>query len=199
MIGILGGTFDPPHNGHVALVDAALQRFRPEALVVLVSVRPGHRRVHAPADARLRLAHAAFAELPGVGVELDPSARTVDLLREGRWSDPLFLVGADELAEFPTWNKPGEVLRLARLGVATRPGYPRERLEAVIAALGRPERVELFEMPPVDASSSEVRRRVAAGEPFAELIPEGVADLVRELDLYRRYTGPAIGKEPTRL
>jgi nicotinate-nucleotide adenylyltransferase len=187
-VGLLGGAFDPPHLGHVALARAALDRFALDRIVALVAADPGHKRVDAPADARLRLAEAAFAELP-LDVELDGHARTVDLLREGRWADPLFLVGADEFCDFMSWKEPDEVLRLARLAVATRPGFPRDRLDTMLARLSQPDRVEFFEIPPIDASSTEIRRRVAAGEAIDDLVPPAVAALVRELDLYRRYTG----------
>lgn len=185
-VGLLGGAFDPPHNGHVALARAALERFRLGRLVVLVAANPGHRTVEAPPTARLRLVQAAFAGVPGVDVELDHHARTVNLLREGRWEDPLFVIGADEFAAFPSWKEPDEVLALAQLGVATRPGYPRERLQRVLAQLPHPERVHLFELSPVDVSSTELRRRVGRDEPIEGLVPPAVAALVRELNLYRR-------------
>ncbi|HXZ56056.1 MAG TPA: adenylyltransferase/cytidyltransferase family protein, partial [Gaiellaceae bacterium] len=76
MIGILGGTFDPPHNGHVALARAALEKLPIERLLVLVAARPGHRRVVADVDARLRLARSAFCDTPAE-VELDENAFTV--------------------------------------------------------------------------------------------------------------------------
>ena len=185
MTGLLGGAFDPPHNGHVALAVAALEQLELDGLVVLVAADPGHKQVDAPAESRLRLAEAAFAGLPAT-VELDRHARTVDLLREGRWSDPLFLVGADQFCDFPSWKEPDEVLRLARLAVATRPGYPRDRLDAVLEGLERPDRVRFFAIPPVEASSTAVRERVAAGEPIDALVPAAVADLIRRLGLYRR-------------
>ncbi len=185
-VGLLGGAFDPPHNGHVALARAALERFDLDRLIGLVAANPAHRSVQAPAAARLRLALAAFAPLRGVEVELDHHPRTIDLLREGRWREPLFVIGADEFAAFPSWKEPDEVLALAELGVATRPGFPRERLERVLAQLRRPERVHLFEMSPVPVSSTDVRRRACRGEPLDGLVPPAVATLVRELDLYRR-------------
>jgi len=119
LTGILGGAFDPPHVGHVALADAAERKLGLEEIVVVVVAHPGHKRVHAPAETRLELGRAAF---PNRNVELDHHARTVDMLRAGRWDDPVFLVGADEYLDFPTWKEPDEVLRLAKLGVATRPG-----------------------------------------------------------------------------
>jgi len=185
MVGIFGGAFDPPHNGHVALARAALAQLGLERLDVLVVADPGHKRVEAPAEARLRLAEAAFDGLP-VSVELDDHPRTVDLLREGRWRDPLFLVGADEFCDFLSWKEPEAVLQLARLGVATRPGYPRERLASVLDRLSQPERVLFFDIPRVAVSSTEIRRRVAQGKPLDDLVPPRVAALVRELDVYRR-------------
>jgi nicotinate-nucleotide adenylyltransferase len=185
MTGLLGGAFDPPHEGHVALARAALEQLDLDRLVVLVVADPGHKRVDSPAEDRLRLAEAAFARLP-VTVELDHHRRTVDLLREGRWSDPLFLVGADEFADFLSWQEPDKLLQLARLGVATRPGYPRERLAPVLEGLAQPDRVLFFEIPPVDVSSTEVRRRLAAGEPLDGLVASTVAELIDERGLYRR-------------
>jgi nicotinate-nucleotide adenylyltransferase len=185
MVGVLGGAFDPPHNGHVALVRAALEQLGLERLEVLVAADPGHKDVAAPADARLRLTQAAFDGLPVV-VELDRHARTVELLRERRWQDPLFLIGADEFGDFLSWKEPEEVLELARLGVATRPGYPPDRRHGVLARLAHPERVLYFEIPPVAVSSTDLRSRVAAGESIAGLVPPSVAQLVDELGLYRR-------------
>jgi nicotinate-nucleotide adenylyltransferase len=118
LIGLLGGAFDPPHNGHVALAAAAKRQFGFDEFVVLVSARPGHKDVVLDVDTRLELVRAAF---PDDDVELDRQARTVDMLRTGRWHDPLFLVGADEFCDFLTWKEPEGVLELARLGVpATR-------------------------------------------------------------------------------
>jgi nicotinate-nucleotide adenylyltransferase len=139
--------------------------------------------VHCPAETRLALARAAF---PGRVVELDRHARTVDMLREGTWCDPVFLIGADEFADFLGWKEPEEVLELARLGVASRPGYPRERLEQVLAKLGRPDRVLFFEIERVPVSSSEIRERVGRGEPIDGLVPPAVAGEIAGRRLYRR-------------
>jgi nicotinate-nucleotide adenylyltransferase len=175
MTGLYGGAFDPPHNGHVALVRAALEHFDLDRLVVLVAERPGHKPTHAPVEMRMRLAAAAF---PGFEIELDPYPRTVDMLRARAWDDPIFLVGADQLAAFSSWKDPDEVLRRTRLGVATRPGYSAPPVDG--------DRVELFELAPVDVSSSEVRRRIAAGQPVDDLVPPAVAALIEELGLYRQ-------------
>ena len=181
MTTLLGGTFNPPHNGHVALARTAEERFGDE-VVVLVAARPGHKEVALDADTRLELARAAF---PDHEVELDPHERTVDMLETGRWRDPLFLIGADEFSDFMSWKDPEGVIARARLGVATRPGYPRERVETVLERLSRPERVELFEIEPLPISSEDIRDRVARGESIDGLVPEAVAELIEARGLYR--------------
>lgn len=180
--GILGGTFNPPHNGHVALARAACERLGLDALVILVAARPGHKRVSVDGETRLRLVRLAF---PGYDVRPDEHERTVDMLRDSDFDDPLFLIGADEFCDLPAWKDPGGVLERARLGVATRPGYPRERLQAVLDGLSQPERVLFFEIEPLPVSSSDVRARVARGEPIDDLVPAAVAAEIARLGLYR--------------
>lgn len=185
LIGLLGGAFDPPHNGHVALAKTAKRQFGFDELVVLVSARPEHKEVTLDVTRRLELARAAF---PADRVELDEYARTVDTLRARNWPDPLFLVGADEFCDFLTWKDPEGVLELTRLGVATRPGYPRERLDSVLDRLARPDRVLLFEIDPWPVSSRELRERIARGESIDDLVPARVAELIHRYGLYRGYT-----------
>ena len=105
-------------------------------------------------------------------------------MSDPRFEDAIFVVGADEFAHFLSWRDPDAVLSRVRLAVATRPGYPRERLDGVLAALARPERVELFEIPAVEASSTDIRARVARGEPVDGLVPPAVARRIVELGLY---------------
>ena len=179
---LYGGAFDPPHLGHVAVAAAARERFGVDRLVVLVSERPAHRRVDASAEDRLALARAAF---PRDDVRLDPHPRTVELLRAEAFDDPLFVVGADQFCRFLDWAEPEEVLARTRLAVATRPGFPRERLDAVLSRLRAPERVVLFDIPPNPSASTGVRARAAAGEALDGLVPPAVAALIRERGLYR--------------
>lgn len=184
--GLLGGAFDPPHVGHVVLAREALGRFGLDRLLVLVVAEPGHKPVETPVEERLALARAAFADVPRAEVLLEEHAFTVDSLRAGGF-DPdatVFLIGADELAGFLGWKEPDEILDLVRLGVATRPGHPPDRLEPVLSALRRPDRVELFEIPAADVASTEVRRRLARGEDVGELLPPAVARRIVERGLY---------------
>jgi nicotinate-nucleotide adenylyltransferase len=179
---LYGGAFDPPHLGHVALADAARERFGVDRLVVLVNERPAHRAVHASAEDRLALARAAF---PRDDVRLDPHPRTVELLRAEGFDDPIFLVGADQFRGFLDWSEPAEVLARSRLAVATRPGFPREELDAVLARLEQPERVLFFAIEPNPAASTDLRARAAAGEPLDGLVPATVAQIIEDRGLYR--------------
>ncbi len=190
MTAIFGGAFDPPHNGHVALLHAARAAFELGDLVVVVAGAPGHKAVSTPAQIRLALARAAF---PGEVVVLDEHARTVEMLRDHpEWEGATFLLGADEFAGFLRWKEPEQVLRLVRLGVATRPGYPRERLEPVLAALPTPERVDFFELEPLPIASRELRTALDHGEDVHELVPAAVWEMIERDGLYgRSYTDSA--------
>jgi nicotinate-nucleotide adenylyltransferase len=176
VIGLLGGTFDPPHNGHVELARAALKAVPLDRLVVLVAEQPGHRSVVADAETRLRLAKAAF---PDAEVLLDPHPFTVDSVRDGRFGDAAFVLGADQGALFEKWKEPKEILQHVKLAIGTRFGFPDHDL-------GRyGDRVIPFQLESPPISSSEVRRRVAAGETIDDLVPPAVARLIEELGLYR--------------
>jgi nicotinate-nucleotide adenylyltransferase len=177
MIGLFGGAFDPPHRGHVELARRAKSDLGLERLIVLVAADPAHKQVPTPAEVRLELARAAF---PDDEVLLDEHGRTVDLLRaHPEWADPVFLIGADQFSQFLSWKEPNELLELTRLGVATRPGFPRERLDAVLGKLARPDRVLFFEIEPTPVSSSDLRQRFQAAD-----VPQAVAELVRREALY---------------
>ena len=181
-VGLFGGAFDPPHLGHVAVARTAKEELRIPRLVVLVAERPGHKDVHLSAETRLELARAAF---PDDDVRLDPYPRTFDLLRAERFEDPVFVIGADQFADFLSWREPNTVLELTRLAVATRPGFPRERLESVLGELEHPERVLFFEIEPNPTASRDVRARASVGEPLDGVVSPEVARLIEERGLYR--------------
>ena len=188
MTGLFGGAFDPPHNGHLALARRARAHFGLDRLIVLPTGRAPHKRVETDPETRFHLASLAFAGMPGLEVsrweiDCDAPSYTVETVRH--WPGSVFVVGADEFADFLAWHEPDAILQHARLGVATRPGYPRERLEPVLTGLARAERVELFELEPNPVSSRELRARAARGESLSGLVPPAVADEIEQRGLYR--------------
>ena len=183
-LGILGGVFDPPHNGHVALAGAAITELGLPELLVLVVAAPGHKETRTPSETRLELTRLAFTDIPEATVELDPHARTVDSLEARRPADAVFVLGADELVGFERWKSPERVLELVRLAVAVRPGVPAEEVHTARERLSQPDRVLEFELEPVSISSSDIRARVARGAAIDELVPPAVAEAIARLGLY---------------
>lgn len=176
VVGIFGGRFDPPHLGHLALARAAVRHFGIDELHVTVVADAAHKPSEAPAEDRLELAKLTFADLNAI-VELEEHAYTVDALEASGYSEPIFLIGADQLAALPSWKEPERVLELARLGVAARPGY-----EPPLAS----PRVEVFDLEPHPVSSSELRRRVREGRSIDGLVVPGVAAYIAARGLYLR-------------
>lgn len=183
-IGILGGAFDPPHLGHLAVARGGIDRFGIDRLLVRVVADPGHKDVDTPAEVRLTLARVAFAEIFEADVALDPFSRTVDSLRALGLDDPVFLIGADEFVSFLSWKEPEAVLELARLGVATRPGVEETLVDDVLARLAGRDRVTVFPIEPHPISSTEIRDAVAAGIDVTPLVGPLVAQQIRRLGLY---------------
>lgn len=101
----------------------------------------------------------------------------------------MFLIGADQFAQLPSWKEPDELLRRVRLGVATRPGFAREELDNVLASVADPSRVVLFDLEPLPIASSELRARLERGEDVSAFVPPAVWELVERESLYGRgYT-----------
>jgi nicotinate-nucleotide adenylyltransferase len=186
---VLGGTFDPPHLGHLTLAREAWRQLALDE----VRLVPARRAPHKPAprldaELRARLVAAAVADQPGLALsrlELDrpePSF-TVDTLEALAAAEPgaelWFLLGADQLVGFARWREPQRILDLARLAVAARAGRRRPEL-ADVASRVAPDRVDWVEMPEVDISSSLVRDRLARGQSLRELVPAAVEALLRE-------------------
>ncbi len=195
LVGLLGGTFNPPHLAHlVCAQEALIQLELDRVLLVPVGVAP-HKTVEADpgVEHRVALCEAAVAGDDRLGVsradaDRDGPSYTVDLLRALSGADELvFIVGGDMAHSLPAWRDPEGVLALARLGVAEREGVRRadisERLSGLAGAAGR---VRFFDMPRIDISSSLIRRRAGAGESIRYLVPDAVAAYVEREGLYAR-------------
>ena len=211
-LGILGGTFDPIHLGHVAAADAAQQSLSLDSIVLIPSRIPPHRVSPATASAEDRLAMAQLAaearqgwSVSRIEIERQGKSYTYDTLlelrrghvaNEGRVVPTrverqfFFITGADAFAEIATWSRYPAVLDLANFVVVSRPGITldslRERVPSAFAHRSSSDtRVILVEAHTPDISSTEIRRRVRAGESLSGLVPERVADYISARGLYR--------------
>ncbi len=194
-IGIMGGTFNPPHIGHQVCASEACDQLRLDRVIWVPAHTPPHKEVAAGApspEVRAELCRLATQDDPRfevseIEIERGGPSYTVDTLRALRADRPgdelIFIVGADTALSLPTWHQPEEVSRLAALGIAGRQGVLRRDIVERLVDL--PVRLEFFDMPRVDISSSEIRRRLAHGHAIDYLVPTAVADHLRRADLYR--------------
>jgi len=194
-VGLLGGTFNPPHLAHlVCAQEALLQLGLDRVLLVPVAVAP-HKAIEADpgVEHRVAMCEAAVADDDRLGVSRADADRegpsyTVDLLRALSGDDELtFIVGGDMAFSLPAWRDPEGVLALAGIGVAEREGVRRADISERLADLaGAAERVRFFDMPRLDISSSLIRRRAGAGLPVRYLVPDAVASYSEHERLYRQ-------------
>jgi nicotinate-nucleotide adenylyltransferase len=199
-LGILGGTFNPPHVGHLVMAQEALDQLGLDRVVLMPVAMPPHKEALADpgADVRLELCELATAGAPGVAVsdleiERGGASYTVDTLRALHEREPehalTFIVGGDMAYSLPSWREPEAVLRMARLAVAERDGLRREDIAQRLAPLHSGDRVAFFDMPRLDLSSSAIRERVAAGRSIRYLVPDPVIEAITSRRLYRQAAG----------
>jgi nicotinate-nucleotide adenylyltransferase len=199
-LGLLGGTFNPPHIGHLVMAREALDQLGLERVVLMPVAQPPHKEAPADpgAEVRLELCRLATAGAERVGVcdleiERGGASYTVDTLRALHDREPehalTFIVGGDMAYSLPSWREPEAVLGLARLAVAERDGLRREDIAQRLELLHSGDRVTFFDMPRIDLSSSAIRARVAAGRPIRYLVTDPVIEAIRSRRLYRQAAG----------
>ena len=199
-IGILGGTFNPPHIGHLVMAQEALDQLDLDRVVFMPVAVPPHKeaRDDIGAEGRVELCELAVDDEERLAVstlEVDRggASYTVDTLRVLHDLEPehelIFIVGGDMAQSLPSWREPEAILGLARLAVAEREGVRREDIARRLDSLHSGDRVVFFDMPRIDVSSSAIRRRVAEGRPIRYLVPDRVAAAIAERGLYRQPAG----------
>ncbi|MGH7505651.1 MAG: nicotinate-nucleotide adenylyltransferase [Longimicrobiales bacterium] len=195
-IGIFGGTFDPPHLGHLIAAQDAHAALALDRLVFVPAARPPHKRDRMLTDGatRLRLVEAALQdddrfEADDLELRRDGPSYTVDTLRAFHTRHPgaelILLVGADQFQELHSWHEAAEVRRLAVIGVLEREGA------AVDGTQGGAEdgRVRHVPVTRIDVSSTDIRRRIDGRQPIRYLVPAAVERLILDLGLYGRNSG----------
>ncbi|HZS15537.1 MAG TPA: nicotinate (nicotinamide) nucleotide adenylyltransferase [Candidatus Dormibacteraeota bacterium] len=199
-VAVLGGTFDPIHTGHLAILEQVRRSVDAEEAWLLPTALPPHRRpAHASVDDRLAMVRAAAEGHPGVRVVEDEARRsgpsyTIDSLAELERAHPgvefWLTLGADAAREIGTWHRSAELLGRARFVLVNRTGVP--PLDAGEAArLGfEPARTRLIHVDSPPVSATEIRRRVAGGEPLEGMVSAAVERLIRERGLYRVAQDP---------
>jgi nicotinate-nucleotide adenylyltransferase len=199
-IGILGGTFNPPHLGHLVAAQEAYRELALDTVTLIPAGLPPHKPVEDEpgAEHRFELCRLAIAgdnrfSVSDLELRRDGPSFTVDtldLLRSQSPSDDLFLIlGADIAAGLPKWHEPERVLELATVAIAKRRGTAKEAVEQALAQLDGGERARFFQMPRIGISSTMVRRRVRAGQPIRYFVPDGVMHYIETHGLYRSAGG----------
>jgi nicotinate-nucleotide adenylyltransferase len=191
-IGILGGTFDPPHLGHLIVAEYVRERLGLECVVFVPAVIPPHKQQRpdiTPPEGRMEMVRRAIAgnpsfDLSDIEVRRGGISFTVDTLKELRMrhpSDELYLLlGMDNVRDFGTWKDPDMIKRMARVVIMTRPGYqigPEARKDV--------KAMTLCEVPDIGISSREIRRLVAHGESVRYMVPASVLEYMTEHRLYQ--------------
>lgn len=199
-IGLLGGTFDPVHFGHLILAETARDTLRLDKVYFIPAADPPHKmgNVIAQADDRLAMLRMAISDNEAFAISLIDVERqgpdyTADMLEIARkqllqpGDDLWFLMGLDSVIDFPNWREPERIRQLARLAAATRPGYDIDWAPLEKALPGISHEVTLLPMPGVDIASNNIRRRILHGSSIRYLVPECVRQYIDERGLYR-YT-----------
>jgi nicotinate-nucleotide adenylyltransferase len=197
-VGILGGSFSPPHLGHVICAQEARIQLDLDVVRMMPVGVPSHRSFENEEDPgndhRLSMCRLAVIGQPGLEVsavelEREGTSYTVDTLEELKAQEPssefVLIIGADQAMSFGNWRDPERIAELAEIAVATRVDHNRtEAIEEVRRATGGKEALE-FAMPRVDISSTLIRERAYSGVTVAHLVPAGIPELIEEAGLYR--------------
>lgn len=189
-LGVMGGTFDPIHYGHLLTAEEALQQFDLERVIFVPTGQPWmkeHEAVSAPEDRYLMTVIATASNprfrVSRMEVDREGPTYTVDTLKwmkdeHGPDADLFFITGADAILEIVGWKDPEELFELAHFIAATRPGYD-------ITAFDAHPAITVMKIPALAISSTDIRARVRDGRPIRYLVPEGVNSYVRKEALYR--------------
>jgi len=198
-LGILGGTFDPVHNGHLNIAVEVKQAISLDQVIFIPAGQSPFKVTYtmAPAEQRLEMLRLAVSDNPGlvistIEVERPGISYTVDTLVELRrqYSDDTglyFIMGWDSLEKFAEWREPSRIIELTSLVAVPRPGRTKPDLEPLEKSIpGISSRVVFLDSPEIDISSTAIREMVSNGRPIESLVPGAVTEYIKEYNLYRK-------------
>ncbi len=196
-LGIMGGTFNPIHNGHLRVAEIAMRELKlDEVRFIPTGDSPHKQHVDMPGNIRLDMVALAIKDMPGFTVsdiEIKRGGRsyTCDTLRQMRMAerdtDMFFIMGGDMMATFTSWRNPDIIVRLAKLAAVSRPGDDTEHIDKVCRYLRMEYSADVYMLSETgpDISSTDIRRRVQMGEDISELVPQDVARYILDNGLYK--------------
>ncbi len=196
-IGVLGGTFDPIHKGHLIIAEEARGKLNLAEILFMPAGQPWLKMNHSisVAEHRVQMVRFAIADKPyfklsAMEIERPGPTYTVDTIAElqaqlGAGEELFFIMGWDNLTELPQWREPSRLVEMCHLVAVPRPGCPPPDLDSLEATIpGLASSTIILNMPEMDISASDIRNRVAQGLPVSHLIPEPVDRYIREHGLY---------------
>jgi nicotinate-nucleotide adenylyltransferase len=197
-IGVLGGTFDPVHLGHIMMAEEARKSLGLREVLLVPVGQPVSKMKErlTPAEHRLRMLRLAVDQRPHLKastmeLERPGLSYTVDTISElkrkyGSRDELFFIMGWDSLAQLPSWREPARIIGMCSLVSVPRPGFPRPDLKALEKTIpGILKKVVFLERPRADISATDIRRKVARGESIEKLVPATVAEYINKHQLYR--------------
>jgi len=197
-LGLMGGTFDPVHSGHLVVAEEVRIGFGLDRVIFIPSARPPHKpgRVVTCPEHRYAMAILATASNPHfavsrVEIERPGPSYSIDTVQHFRDADPdgkiFFITGADAIAEILTWKNPAGLIEICEFVAVTRPGYDLGDLQNLKQKIGADllSRIHVFKATPIDISSTEVRRRLSQGLPVRYLVSDPVLEYIEKTGLYR--------------
>ena len=200
-IGVLGGTFDPIHYGHLAAAEEARVKLNLGKVLFAVAGLPPHKLDEevTPVEYRVAMVRLGIASNPHFEISLVDVDRpgpsytvdTISILREqwGQDAEFFFVMGLDSLVEVPTWHQPQRLIQLCHLVAVARPGFEANMSQLEESVPGISSRMKIISMPEVDISSSDLQLRVREGLPIKYQVPEEVERYIREHKLYQQPSG----------
>lgn len=198
-IGIMGGTFDPIHYGHLVAAEAARAELNLSRVIFIPAGNPPHKQSQKITDSEHRYLMTVLAtasnpnfEVSRIEVDKEEVTYTVDTVKDlrriyGEDSDIYFITGADAVLELLTWYKIQELLALCKFIAVTRPGFDKQELEQKIDEISSIYNGEIIciEAPLLDISSTDIRERSGCGKPIKYLLPEAVEEYIGKNGLYK--------------